>query len=220
VRAATRSPYAVEREIEYVEALIAEAGGSARLYGVSSGGAFVLEAAAAGVAVDDARRGARRDGGAAGLTYSRAMTDQREQGILRTARVSWLTRPPHGHAQVSVGSRAFTALPLSFAAEEAEPQVTTPGELLAAAVSGALTLMLGWILERAGTPARELTVTAGVTFAGDWYEIASVELGLHGRVDGIDAAGFEQAAREALRRCGESLGLPAGETVALTAELA
>ncbi|HKG65333.1 MAG TPA: hypothetical protein VKB28_14775 [Solirubrobacteraceae bacterium] len=86
------------------------------------------------------------------------MTDQREQGILRTARVSWLTRPPHGHAQVSVGSRAFTALPLSFAAEEAEPQVTTPGELLAAAVSGALTLMLGWILERAGTPARELTV--------------------------------------------------------------
>ena len=45
-------PYALEREIEDIAALIAEAGGSAHLYGVSSGGALVLEAAAAGVAAD------------------------------------------------------------------------------------------------------------------------------------------------------------------------
>jgi pimeloyl-ACP methyl ester carboxylesterase len=45
-------PYAVEREIEDIEALVAEAGGSAHLYGISSGGALVLEAAAAGVASD------------------------------------------------------------------------------------------------------------------------------------------------------------------------
>jgi pimeloyl-ACP methyl ester carboxylesterase len=45
-------PYAVEREIEDIAALIAEAGGSAHLYGVSSGGALVLEAAAAGIAID------------------------------------------------------------------------------------------------------------------------------------------------------------------------
>jgi pimeloyl-ACP methyl ester carboxylesterase len=45
-------PYALEREIEDLEALIAEAGGSAHLYGISSGGALALEAAAAGVAVD------------------------------------------------------------------------------------------------------------------------------------------------------------------------
>jgi pimeloyl-ACP methyl ester carboxylesterase len=44
-------PYAVAREIEDIEALVAEAGGSAYLYGVSSGGALALEAAAAGVAV-------------------------------------------------------------------------------------------------------------------------------------------------------------------------
>jgi hypothetical protein len=42
-------PYAVEREIEDIRALIAEAGGEAFLYGESSGGALVLEAAAAGV---------------------------------------------------------------------------------------------------------------------------------------------------------------------------
>jgi pimeloyl-ACP methyl ester carboxylesterase len=45
-------PYAVEREIEDLEALIAEAGGSAHVYGVSTGGALVLEAAAAGLAID------------------------------------------------------------------------------------------------------------------------------------------------------------------------
>jgi pimeloyl-ACP methyl ester carboxylesterase len=39
-------------EIEDLEALIAEAGGSAHLYGISSGGALALEAAAAGASVD------------------------------------------------------------------------------------------------------------------------------------------------------------------------
>ena len=46
-----RSPYAVEREVEDLEALLAETGGSAFLYGTSSGGALALEAAASGLAV-------------------------------------------------------------------------------------------------------------------------------------------------------------------------
>lgn len=45
-------PYAVEREIEDLDALIAEAGGSAHVFGASSGGALALEAAAAGSAID------------------------------------------------------------------------------------------------------------------------------------------------------------------------
>lgn len=40
-------PYAVEREIEDIEALADEAGGQAYLYGISSGGALALEAARA-----------------------------------------------------------------------------------------------------------------------------------------------------------------------------
>lgn len=46
------APYAVDREIEDVQAVLAEAGGSAHLFGVSSGGMLALEAAAAGHAVD------------------------------------------------------------------------------------------------------------------------------------------------------------------------
>ena len=45
-------PYAVEREIEDLEALIAEADGSAHVFGASSGGGLALEAGAAGVAID------------------------------------------------------------------------------------------------------------------------------------------------------------------------
>lgn len=45
------APYAVEREIEDLGALLAEAGGSASVYGTSSGAALVLEAAAAGLPI-------------------------------------------------------------------------------------------------------------------------------------------------------------------------
>jgi len=56
-------PYTVEREIEDLEALIAEAGGSAHVFGASSGGGLALEAAAAGLAIDRRRvRGALHHG--------------------------------------------------------------------------------------------------------------------------------------------------------------
>jgi pimeloyl-ACP methyl ester carboxylesterase len=44
-------PYAVEREVEDLAALVREAGGSAYAYGASSGGALALEAANRGVAL-------------------------------------------------------------------------------------------------------------------------------------------------------------------------
>jgi pimeloyl-ACP methyl ester carboxylesterase len=48
---ADTTPYAVDREVEDLEALIAEAGGSAAVYGLSSGAVLAVEAAARGVAV-------------------------------------------------------------------------------------------------------------------------------------------------------------------------
>ncbi|MFI5754014.1 alpha/beta fold hydrolase [Streptomyces sp. NPDC051569] len=44
-------PYAVEREVEDLAALVAEAGDGVSLYGISSGACLVLEAAAAGLPV-------------------------------------------------------------------------------------------------------------------------------------------------------------------------
>jgi pimeloyl-ACP methyl ester carboxylesterase len=45
------APYAVEREVEDIDAVIADSGGSAFLYGTSSGAALALEAAASGLSV-------------------------------------------------------------------------------------------------------------------------------------------------------------------------
>ncbi len=45
------APYAVEREIDDLAALVREAGGSAFVYGISSGAALALEAAASGVSI-------------------------------------------------------------------------------------------------------------------------------------------------------------------------
>ncbi|MFE3633646.1 alpha/beta fold hydrolase [Streptomyces sp. NPDC059168] len=48
------APYAVEREVEDLAALIDAVGGAAGLFGVSSGGALVIEAAASGLPVRQA----------------------------------------------------------------------------------------------------------------------------------------------------------------------
>jgi pimeloyl-ACP methyl ester carboxylesterase len=45
-------PWAVEREIEDIEALIEAAGGSASVYGISSGAALALEAASRGLVIE------------------------------------------------------------------------------------------------------------------------------------------------------------------------
>ena len=45
------APYSVEREVEDLDALISEAGGSAFVFGMSSGGALALEGAARGLAI-------------------------------------------------------------------------------------------------------------------------------------------------------------------------
>jgi len=45
------APYVIEREIEDIEALIEEAGGSAYVFGYSSGAVLALKAAAQGLAI-------------------------------------------------------------------------------------------------------------------------------------------------------------------------
>ena len=45
------APYAVEREVEDIDALIQDAGGSAALFGMSSGAVLILEAADRGLAI-------------------------------------------------------------------------------------------------------------------------------------------------------------------------
>ena len=53
-------PYAVEREVEDLDALINEAGGSAFVFGMSSGAVLALDAAASGLGITSSRCTNRR----------------------------------------------------------------------------------------------------------------------------------------------------------------
>jgi pimeloyl-ACP methyl ester carboxylesterase len=69
-----RAPYALEREVEDLQALVEQAGASASLYGVSSGAALALEAAARGVGVERLACTSRRSSSTTAAPRSRPTT--------------------------------------------------------------------------------------------------------------------------------------------------
>lgn len=78
-------PYAVEREVEDLAALLDAVGGEAALYGVSSGGALALRAAASGlpvrkVAVYEPPYAVHEDGAQERAEYTAALTEALAQG--------------------------------------------------------------------------------------------------------------------------------------------
>ncbi|MEU5597857.1 alpha/beta hydrolase [Streptomyces sp. NPDC020298] len=80
------APYAVEREVEDLAALIDAVGGEAVLYGISSGGALVLEAAASGlpvrqVAVYETPYALDEQDAKGRAEYTRNLTEALEQGM-------------------------------------------------------------------------------------------------------------------------------------------
>jgi organic hydroperoxide reductase OsmC/OhrA len=139
--------------------------------------------------------------------------------VVRTARISWLTDPPHGHATVSVGSRAIAAVSMSAPGATSERRVTNPGELMAVAHGSAVAVLLAQVLLREGIPAHELVVTSTYRFAGEWLRATDRELDVEGRVPGADPSRFERAALEAVDRCTESFGAPAHPKLRLTTRL-
>ena len=143
-----------------------------------------------------------------------------EGTLIRTALVSWLTHPPHGHAHVGLGSHAVTPLPLSFPSEPPEPEVTDPGELMAAAHGAAFAVSLASILEAGGKPARELVTSTAYKHGDSWCELKSIEISVFGRVDTLDAEAFEGAALLAAERCRRSFGLGAQTEVTVRSKLA
>jgi organic hydroperoxide reductase OsmC/OhrA len=139
--------------------------------------------------------------------------------IVRTARVSWLARPPHGYGYVHAGSGAFTELALSFGGSDGKPPVSTPGELLAAADASALTLILSRLLQRAGTPADELIVTAEHTFTGEWYQVDAVHFRLTARVPGATPDAIDEATLRSVEQWRLSLGMRADRAVTIESNL-
>ena len=128
--------------------------------------------------------------------------------VVRSARVAWLTQPPAGGGRITLESRAFGSISMSVPEAATGAHETTPGELLAGAHATMMATALAGLLEKLGTPARELVVSAHAAFNGPRTEreVVAIDLDVHARVPGLEQEALEEAATSAreryLRLCG------------------
>ena len=142
----------------------------------------------------------------------------------RTAQVVWEGDLFHGKGQVTAGSSAlFKDAPVTWASRAESPQGrTSPEELLAAAHASCFAMALSNGLAGQGKKAERLDVTATVTFdkVGEGFKVTSSVLEVRGKVPGLDAAAFQQAAEAAKEGCPVSQALKGNVRLSVTASLA
>jgi osmotically inducible protein OsmC len=102
---------------------------------------------------------------------------------------------------------------------EDNPDKTSPEELIAAAHASCFSMALSGALAKAGTPPDELNTSATVTFQPG-EGITKIALTVEGRVPGVDAETFEQAAQTAKQNCPVSKALAGVPEISLDARLA
>jgi lipoyl-dependent peroxiredoxin len=141
----------------------------------------------------------------------------------RTARTAWTGNLQQGSGQVELTSSQLATYDVSFpkrAADSADG-TTSPEELIAAAHSACYAMSLsGGIANAGGTPVA-LDVQADVTLGPDpagGFRLTGIKLTVRGEVEGLDAAGFEKAARAAKAGCPVSKALT-GVEITLDAAL-
>lgn len=141
----------------------------------------------------------------------------------RTAEAVWEHDLAHGHGTVKGTSGAFGELAVSWAARtEAPGGKTSPEELLAAAHAACFSMALSAGLGRAGKPPERLNVSATATFdkVGEGWKVTTMELNVVGKVPGITAAEFENAAKAASQGCPISGALKGNVSISVQARLA
>ena len=142
---------------------------------------------------------------------------------IRRAEVVWEGDLLKGAGKVTAKtSGAFKDQAVTWASRtEAADGRTSPEELLAAAHASCFSMALSAGLAKAGTPPQRLEVAAVVTFdkVGDGFKVKSSALEVKGRVQGLDAAGFEKAAQAAKDGCPISQALKGNVELSVTASL-
>ena len=139
----------------------------------------------------------------------------------RTMSTTWRGTLTEGSGTIAEArSGAFGALDVSWAARiEAPNGKTSPEELIAAAHSACYAMSLSNVLAKAGTPAEQLDTTATVTFVPG-EGITKIALTVRGRVPGVGAAAFVDAAADAHSNCPDSKALASVPEITLDAALA
>jgi len=142
----------------------------------------------------------------------------------RTARTAWNGTLIEGGGQVELSSSKVGTFDVSFPKRTADDAggVTSPEELIAAAHSSCFAMQLSAVIAEAGGTPIALEVSADVTLRPDpagGLRITGIALTVRGEVEGLDAAGFAQAAENAKATCPVSKALT-GTQITLDAALA
>jgi len=141
----------------------------------------------------------------------------------RTATAMWEGDLIHGHGTVKGTSGALTEHPVSWAARTETPGgKTSPEELLAAAQASCFCMALSAGLGRIQKPPQQLSVSATATFdkVGEGWKVTTMEIDVTGKVAGITAAEFDQAAQAAGQGCPISGALKGNVAITVRAKLA
>ena len=129
---------------------------------------------------------------------------------IRTARTDWNGTLQDGSGRTELVSSGVGTFDVSWPKRTADGAggTTSPEELIAAAHSSCFSMALSNEIAKAGGTPRSLQVTADVTLdLSSGATITSSKLTVTGEVEGLDAAGFEQAALAAKAGCPVSKAL-------------
>ena len=142
---------------------------------------------------------------------------------VRRAEVTWQGGLARGSGTVSAASsNAFSQLPVTWGSrtERADGR-TSPEELIAAAHASCFAMALSYGLGNAGSPPEQLRVTAEVTFdrTDQGFRVQSSALTVRGKVPGMDAATFREAAEDAKQNCPVSQALKGNVELSVDAAL-
>ena len=140
----------------------------------------------------------------------------------RTARTAWNGTLEKGSGQVELSSSKVGTYEVSFPKRAAEDAggTTSPEELIAAAHSSCYAMQLSALIAAAGGTPQSLDVTADVSLGPDTegFKLTGITLTVRGEVDGLDEAGFKDAAEKAKASCPVSKALT-GVDITLDAAL-
>ena len=140
----------------------------------------------------------------------------------RTARTAWDGGLKDGSGQVELTSSGLGTFDVSFPKRASEDGggATNPEELVGAAHSACYAMSLAAALGNASATPQSLDVTAHVTvgMGPSGLGLTGIELVVRAEVDGIDEAGFREAAESAKVSCPISKALT-GDPITLDAAL-
>jgi osmotically inducible protein OsmC len=139
----------------------------------------------------------------------------------RRANVVWKGNLQSGSGTFDLASsETWTGGNVTWASRTERPGgKTSPEELIAAAHASCYAMAFSGVLAEMGNEPEELNISAVCTFDFDQVKITTMVLDVHGRVPGLDAEGFQNAAEQADQGCPVSNALRGNVDVQVNATL-